>query len=183
MKRHRHHTYRGRHRRRGFDWNSLHLSRAPHRSTNARILGVCSGLAEYFDLSTKGVRIGAVILLIFTGFWPLVGIYLLAALLMRPAHRIPPLPGDETEYEYRREYRKEKSRMARKTARENARAETRSAETYEDDGAGGRNFAQERRAATETLKRTFDRLNKRLQNLEDSVTAKEFDWERRYDQS
>ena len=138
-------------------------------------------MAEYFDLSTKGVRIGAIILLIFTGFWPLVGIYLLAALLMRPAHSIPPLPGEEEEYEYRRAYRKEKARMAREEARERARAEAevRTEERYDDS----RNFAEERRAATDRLKQTFDKMNKRLQNLEDSVTAKEFDWERRYDQS
>jgi phage shock protein C len=175
--------------RRDFDWNCLHLRRAPRRSPNARILGVCAGLAEYFDLSTKGVRIGAVILLIFTGFWPLVGIYLLAALLMRPAHAIPPLPGEDAEYEYRREYRKEKARMAREKARDQGRAraraesEVREEAQTEEDYADSSSFAQERRAATERLKQTFDKMNKKLQNLEDSVTAKEFDWERRYDQS
>ncbi len=180
MRRHRYYTHRGwRQSRREFDWNSLHLRRAPRRSANARILGVCAGLAERFDLSVRGVRIGAVILLIFTGFWPLVGIYLLAALLMRPAHSIPPLPENEAEYEYQREYQKEKARMAREKARQEARAE---AGTREADYEG-RNFTEERKAATESLKRTFDKLNKRLQNLEDSVTAKEFDWERRYDQS
>ena len=186
MRRNRHYRkFGGPWQRRGdFDWNRFHLRRAPRRSSNARILGVCAGLAEYFDLSTKGVRIGAVILLIFTGFWPLVGIYLLAALLMRPAHAIPPLPDEEAAYEYQREYRKEKTRMAREKARERARAEAevrieREAEERDDS----RSFAEERRAATDRLKRTFDRLNKRLQNLEDSVTAKEFDWERRYDQS
>ncbi len=176
---------------RNFDWSCMSLRRAPRRSPNARILGVCSGLAEYFDLSTKGVRIGAVILLIFTGFWPLVGIYLLAALLMRPAHSIPPLPGEETEYEYRREYRKEKTRMAKEQAREqarteagvNGRREARSEARDDEAYADSRGFAQERRAATDRLKQTFDKMNKRLQNLEDSVTAKEFDWERRYDQS
>ncbi len=187
MKRYKHHTrFHGpRYRRRDFDWNRFHLRRAPRRSSRARILGVCAGLAEYFDLSTKGVRIGAVILLIFTGFWPLVGIYLLAALLMRPAHSIPPLPDEEAEYEYQREYRKEKTRMAREKARERARAEAeiRVEKEPEEEYRDGRSFAEERRAATDRLKRTFDRMNKRLQNLEDSVTAKEFDWERRYDQS
>lgn len=187
MRRHKHYRRTGApwQRRERFDWNRFHLSRAPRRSPNARILGVCAGLAEYFDLSTKWVRIGAVILFIFTGFWPLVGLYLLAALLMRPAHSIPPLPDEEAAYEYQREYRKEKTRMAREKARERARAEAeiRIEREAEDGNRDSRSFAEERRAATDRLKRTFDRLNKRLQNLEDSVTAKEFDWERRYDQS
>ena len=34
------------------------------------ILGVCKGLAEYFDVKVKWVRIAAVIALIATGFWP-----------------------------------------------------------------------------------------------------------------
>jgi hypothetical protein len=41
----------------------------------------------------------------------------------------------------------------------------------------------ERKAEAETLKRSFDRLNHRLEKLEDTVTAKEFDWDRRYKQS
>ena len=67
--------------------------RGPHRSRRARILGVCAGLAEYFDLSVKGVRIAAVILLIVMGFWPIIGLYLLAAILMKPAPLIPPPVG------------------------------------------------------------------------------------------
>lgn len=37
----------------------------------------------------------------------------------------------------------------------------------------------ERTAATDKLKQTFDGLNRRVQNLEDAVTAKEVEWERR----
>jgi phage shock protein C len=44
---------------------------------------VCRGLADYFDLSAFWIRAIAVTLFIFTGFWPVVGIYLLAALLMK----------------------------------------------------------------------------------------------------
>ena len=55
-----------------------------YRSRNGVILGVCRGLADYFDFSVFWIRAIAVILFIFTGFWPVVGIYLLAALLMIP---------------------------------------------------------------------------------------------------
>ena len=54
-----------------------------YRSRNGVILGVCRGLADYFDFSVFWIRAIAVILFIFTGFWPVVGIYLLAALLMK----------------------------------------------------------------------------------------------------
>ena len=56
-----------------------------YRSRNGVIMGVCRGLADYFDFSVFWIRAIAVILFIFTGFWPVVGIYLLAALLMKSA--------------------------------------------------------------------------------------------------
>jgi phage shock protein C len=54
-----------------------------YRSRKGVILGVCRGLADYFDFSVFWIRAIAVVLFIFTGFWPVVGIYLLAALLMK----------------------------------------------------------------------------------------------------
>jgi len=57
--------------------------RGLYRSRNGVILGVFRGLADYFDFSVFWIRAIAVILFIFTGFWPVVGIYLLAALLMK----------------------------------------------------------------------------------------------------
>ena len=54
-----------------------------HRSRNGVILGVCRGIADYFDFSVFWIRAIAVILFIFTGFWPIVGLYILAALLMK----------------------------------------------------------------------------------------------------
>jgi phage shock protein C len=59
--------------------------RGLYRSRNGIIFGVCRGLADYFDFSVFWIRAIAVILFIFTGFWPVVGIYLLAALLMKLA--------------------------------------------------------------------------------------------------
>jgi phage shock protein C len=54
-----------------------------YRSRKGILLGVCRGLGEYFDFSVFWIRATAVILFIFTGFWPVVGIYILAALLMK----------------------------------------------------------------------------------------------------
>ena len=58
--------------------------RGLYRSRNGVILGVCRGIADYFDFSVFWIRAIAVIIFIFTGFWPLIGIYFLAALLMKP---------------------------------------------------------------------------------------------------
>lgn len=59
--------------------------RGLYRARDGMILGVCKGLAEYFDVKVKWVRIAAVIALIATGFWPALAVYLLAAYFIRPA--------------------------------------------------------------------------------------------------
>ena len=60
-----------------------------YRSRNGAIFGVCRGLAEHFDFSILWARIIAIFFLLVTGFWPVIGIYLIAALLMKPAPVIP----------------------------------------------------------------------------------------------
>ena len=54
-----------------------------YRSRNGAIFGVCRGIAEHFDFSLFWTRAIAVIVFFITGFWPAVGLYLLAALLMK----------------------------------------------------------------------------------------------------
>jgi phage shock protein C len=60
-----------------------------YRSRNGVIFGVCRGLAEHFDFSVVWARIIAIFFLFVTGFWIAIGIYLLAALLLKPAPVIP----------------------------------------------------------------------------------------------
>jgi len=57
--------------------------RGLYRSRKGVLLGVCRGVSDYFDFSVFWIRAMAVIAFIFTGFWPVVGLYLLAALLMK----------------------------------------------------------------------------------------------------
>ncbi|UCE55319.1 MAG: envelope stress response membrane protein PspC [Desulfobacterales bacterium] len=66
-----------------------------YRSRKGVILGVCRGIAEFFDFSVFWARAIAIILLFVTGIWPLVGLYILAALLMKPE----PVIAIETEAE------------------------------------------------------------------------------------
>ena len=63
--------------------------RGLYRSRNGIILGVCRGVAEYFDFSVFWARMITVVLLFVTGLWPLMGIYIVAALLMKPEPVIP----------------------------------------------------------------------------------------------
>ena len=60
-----------------------------YRSRSGMILGVCKGLAQHFDFSVFWTRVIALILLFVAGFFPAIGLYLLAALLMKPAPVIP----------------------------------------------------------------------------------------------
>jgi phage shock protein C len=58
--------------------------RGIYRSSDGVILGVFKGLADYFDFSVFWIRVMAIGAFILTGFWPIAGLYLLAALLMKP---------------------------------------------------------------------------------------------------
>jgi phage shock protein C len=115
--------------------------RTLYRSRSGMILGVCKGLAEHFGVSLKWTRVIAVLVLIFTGFWPAAAIYLAAAYFMTPE----PLLELETELE----------------------------EEFYNSYSASRSMALGR------LKSQFDRLDRRIQRMEDVVTDREYSWEQR----
>ena len=53
-----------------------------YRSRNGVILGVCRGVADFFDIKVFWVRAIMVVIFLLSGFWPVIGIYLVAALVM-----------------------------------------------------------------------------------------------------
>ena len=122
-------------------FNSI-SGRGLYRSRNGIIFGVCRGLADYFDFSVFWIRAIAVILFIFTGFWPVVGIYLLAALLMKLA----PSASDGVRSNHR-------------------------------TGCWQRCT---RNDTAERLKRKWKHLEKRIRKMEDTITSRKFDWNRRF---
>ena len=69
-----------------------------HRSRNGVILGVCRGIAEYFDFSVFWTRAIALILLFFSGLWPITVIYFAAALLMKPEPAVPIHTDEDREF-------------------------------------------------------------------------------------
>ncbi|MCB2187139.1 MAG: envelope stress response membrane protein PspC [Deltaproteobacteria bacterium] len=78
--------------------NTYTYPRGLYRSRHGMVLGVCRGLAEYFDLSVGWVRFFSVLAFVFTGFWPVGVVYLILALLMKPAPVIPPHNPEEAEF-------------------------------------------------------------------------------------
>ena len=69
-----------------------------YRSRSGIILGVCKGLAAHFDFSIFWTRVIALIFLIVVGFLPAIGLYLLAAPLMKPEPVIPIQNSGEKEF-------------------------------------------------------------------------------------
>jgi phage shock protein C len=69
-----------------------------YRSRQGAIFGVCRGLAEHFDFSVFWVRLVAVAALLFSGLWPAMFLYILAALVMKPEPVMPISSPDEQQF-------------------------------------------------------------------------------------
>jgi len=93
--------------------------RKPHggvyRSRSGVIFGVCRGLAEHFDFSVFWARTIAVIFFLVSGFWPAIGLYLIATLLLKPAPVVP--LETEAEQEFYDSYTHSRGMAARRLKR------------------------------------------------------------------
>lgn len=113
-----------------------------YRSRDGVFLGVCKGIASYYDFSVFWVRMAMVVVFLLSGFWPVIGIYIVAALLMRPQPFRPIETEDEQEF-------------------------------YDSYVSSPRNAAQR-------LRKKFKNLERRIRRMEDTVTARDYEWERKY---
>lgn len=113
-----------------------------YRSREGIILGVCKGIGNHFDFSTFWIRAGFIILFLLSGFWPVIGIYFVAALLMKPEPVRPIHSDDEQEF-------------------------------YDS-------YVNAPSSAAQRLKRQFEKLDRRIRRMEDKVTGREFEWERKF---
>ncbi|MFA5256994.1 MAG: PspC domain-containing protein [Opitutales bacterium] len=111
-----------------------------YRSRHGRIFGVFQGIADATGLDVFWMRVIAVVLLFMTGFAPLIPLYILAALLMKP-EPVKPLADDEEEF-------------------------------YNS-------MTSNRKLALTRLSGKLDSLDRRARRIEDIVTARGFDWDRR----
>jgi len=72
-------------------------------------------LAEHFDFSVFWARAIAVVFLFVSGFWPAIGLYLIAALLMKPAPVVT--IENEAEQEFYNSYANSRHLAARRLKR------------------------------------------------------------------
>ena len=115
--------------------------RGLYRSRNGVVAGVCRGLAEHFDFSVFWLRAMVVIIFLLSGIWPVVALYFLATLLMKPEPVRPfSSPGEEEFYD---------------------------------------SYVRSPQGAASRLRQRFERLDRRIRRMEDTVTSREFDWERK----
>jgi len=63
--------------------------RTLYRSRNGMILGVCKGIADHLDFPVFWMRVLTLVLLFFTGIFPVVVLYFLAGILMKPEPVLP----------------------------------------------------------------------------------------------
>jgi phage shock protein C len=113
-----------------------------YRSRDGVFLGVCKGIAEYFNFSVFWVRIALIVVFIFSGFWPVIGVYLVAAFFMKPKP-VKPLESEEEQ------------------------------EFYDS-------YVHSPKTAAQRLRKKFEDLERRIRNMEDKVTGREYEWERRF---
>jgi phage shock protein C len=131
---------RGRAGQEGFRQRMARLTAAEgfYRSRRGIIFGVCRGLAEHFNFSVFWTRVLVLVMFLFTGFWPVGVLYLVAGLLLNLEPVIP---------------------------LEN-----------EDDEEFYQSYTRSRSSAIQRIKKKFDNIDRRIQRMEHTVTAKEFDF-------
>jgi phage shock protein C len=115
-----------------------------YRSRHGIILGVCKGLADYFNFKVFWVRALAVVAFIFTGFWPAGILYLIMALIMKPAPVLRPT--DEAEEEFYHSYADSRSMALGRVKRTYENLERRLRRL--EDAVTSRDFHWDQRAGT-----------------------------------
>ncbi len=73
-------------------------SRGLYRSRRGWLFGVCQGLADYAEISPGWMRLMALLAMLLTGFWPIVIIYIMAAIFIKPAPIVDPEAPEDWEF-------------------------------------------------------------------------------------
>lgn len=113
-----------------------------YRSRRGLIFGVLQGMADHLEFSVVWLRVLFVVVTLLTTVWPMLALYILAAVLMRPEPVVPFESIDDEEF-------------------------------YQS-------YTSSRSMALHRLKQTYDSLDRRIRRMEDIVTARDYDWERRF---
>ena len=122
-------------------FHNMCYDRGLYRSRSGIIMGVCRGVGDFLNLSVFWIRAILVILFLISGFFPVVVLYFVAALLMKPEPVIRYHQHDEEAFV----------------------------------GA----YDHTERPSSDYIKRRQQILERRLRNLESTMTSKEYDWDQR----
>jgi phage shock protein C len=83
----------------------FHWSRNPIRlyrdTERGKVAGVCAGLANYFDIRVKFVRLAVILGMVFGFFVPILVTYILMALLLKPKPTQPLFASEQEEHFWR----------------------------------------------------------------------------------
>lgn len=138
-----------------------------YRNTrDARIMGVCAGLADYLDVRVGVVRFLTIVGCIMSGGWAIF-LYFVVGLILDPKPDY--LYEEDDEREFRRE---EAAHSRRRPSRRERRREQRAARAE-------RRYWQKANPSTpdydtRDIRRRFDEVEKRTQKLEAYMTSKKF---------
>lgn len=69
-----------------------------YRSRSGLILGVCKGFSDFFGIRLLWVRIFIITVFFLSGLWPLIPLYIISALLMKPEPVLEFSSDDESEF-------------------------------------------------------------------------------------
>jgi len=129
-----------------------------YRNTrDAKIMGVCAGLADYLDVRVCVVRFLTIVGCILSGGW-LIALYVVLGLVLdpMPERLLPPRPTQEPRRPTRRERRRE--RRERRYERRYWEREQPTRPSYD----------------TRDIRRRYETVERRLRNLEAYMTSKKF---------
>lgn len=87
-------------------------SQGLYRSRNGIFMGVCRGVAEHYDFSVFWMRFLVLLLFLFTGFWPVGVMYIIAGLVLK-VEPVSPLHNERDEEFYNTYTHSRKSAIAR----------------------------------------------------------------------
>ena len=87
--------------------NAPSSERRLYRSRDGMVLGVCKGVANYLNVSVTGIRAAVILVTIATALWPMVGVYIIVGLMLKPEPVIP--FGDQTEQAFYESYNDSRS--------------------------------------------------------------------------
>jgi len=131
----------------------------------AKICGVCAGLADYFDFEVWVVRIISISLLILGGFWLVILAYIVLCFVLDPK------PGS----------RSNKGCFGRNKKPKTPRyAEENDSKPYRSSVKDVWRSGYSPKDTLEKIENKFSRLEKKLQGIESFVTSREYELEKKF---